>query len=657
MKQIILSFFLLCFTHFAFAQVSGGLSEGKKGTRDDAAIQEGFTQQSTDTTSTKAGEQKVGKIEQYLIVSNENDSTYVDTTLSLKKEYKFNYIRKDNFNLIAFSNMGQTFNTLSYDFKSELLMPDLGARSKHFSFRSLEDINYYHVPTPLTELFYKTGFKQGQVAQGFFTTNLSEQFNFSISYKGLRSLGNYQHIIASSGDFEVTSNYKTKSERYIAKVHFVAQNINNEENGGLTDEGMGYFESGDPEFLDRGVFDVNFEDADNTLKAKRFHLDHRYYIVKPTDSLAKHSLNVNHIMTFDDKYFQFNQSTANDYFGDSFKSTSLSDRATLENFYNEFQLNYSNDLLGDLQFNTSIDNYNYGYDQIVILDGQHITNRLKGNVGAVGGKYHNHFGGFDIYGDAGLNVTGDFSGNYITGKAAYQFNDDLLVSAALNHNAKQPNYNFLLFQSDYINYNWQTNFSTEKTQQLSFNIESEKLLNLAVDYSTISDYAYFKRDEVSGGVKPFQNSSTITYLRVRLDKEIKFGHFALANTLMYQNVQDDKQVLNMPEFVTRNTLYYRNEFFKKALLLETGITFNYFTKYYMNAYDPLLGEFYVQTDREYGNFPRLDFFLNAKIQQTRIYFMVEHFNAALTGYNYYSAPNYPYRDLAIRFGLVWNFFL
>jgi len=25
--------------------------------------------------------------------------------------------------------------------------------------------------------------------------------------------------------------------------------------------------------------------------------------------------------------------------------------------------------------------------------------------------------------------------------------------------------------------------------------------------------------------------------------------------------------------------------------------------------------------------------------------------------NYLSAPNYPYRDFNIRFGLVWNFFL
>ena len=77
----------------------------------------------------------------------------------------------------------------------------------------------------------------------------------------------------------------------------------------------------------------------------------------------------------------------------------------------------------------------------------------------------------------------------------------------------------------------------------------------------------------------------------------------------------------------------------------------------MNAYDPALAEFYIQTNRKYGNFPRFDFFVDGKIRTMRIFLKLEHFNASLSGYNYYSAPNYPYRDMIFRFGVVWNFFL
>jgi hypothetical protein len=76
----------------------------------------------------------------------------------------------------------------------------------------------------------------------------------------------------------------------------------------------------------------------------------------------------------------------------------------------------------------------------------------------------------------------------------------------------------------------------------------------------------------------------------------------------------------------------------------------------MNAYNPLIAEFHIQNEQEFGNFPLIDFFINAKIQQTRLYLIAEHFNSAMTGYDFYAAPGYPYRDFVVRFGLVWNFF-
>jgi hypothetical protein len=78
----------------------------------------------------------------------------------------------------------------------------------------------------------------------------------------------------------------------------------------------------------------------------------------------------------------------------------------------------------------------------------------------------------------------------------------------------------------------------------------------------------------------------------------------------------------------------------------------------MNAYDPVLGEFYVQRNQEIGGFPMVDLFFNAKVSQTRIFFTWEQFNTIFTDKNeQFSAPGYPYRDSVIRFGIVWNFFL
>jgi len=598
------------------------------------------------------------KVTDYLIISSENDTTYVDTTLSIKKDYKFNYLRKDDFGLMPFSNMGQTYNRLTYNFQNTSLMPSFGARAKHFFYMEVEDVNYYRVPTPLTELLFRTAFEQGQLADSFFTVNTSPEFNFSIAYKGMRSLGKYQHLLASSGNFRFTTNYQTKNKRYNAKAHIITQDLLNQENGGLRDDNVQYFETGDPEFLDRSILEVNFENAESMLKGKRFHLDHTYHIIRKRDSLSKNKLSIGHILSFEDKYYEYSQTSANTaYFGNANVTSQLKDKTTLENFYNQFQLNYSNNIIGDLQFNISNNNYNYGYNKIAILNDNTITNRLKGDVFSAGGNYHKYYKGFELNGELGINVSGNFDGNFLKATASFKLNDDISASATLNHNSKAPNYNALLYQSSYENYIWQNSFNNIKTQQLAFKLKYKNWIDLTVDLNTINDYVYFAKDATSQQVKPFQHNATITYLRVKLENELKLGKFALNNTILYQNKQDDNNVLNIPQLTTRNTLYFSSHLFKKAMYLQTGVTLNYFTKYYMDAYNPLLAEFYVQTDKEYGAFPRLDFFINAKIRQTRLYLKAEHFNSSFTGYNYYSAPNNPYRDFTVRFGIVWNFFL
>jgi hypothetical protein len=215
-----------------------------------------------------------------------------------------------------------------------------------------------------------------------------------------------------------------------------------------------------------------------------------------------------------------------------------------------------------------------------------------------------------------------------------------------------------LYQSRYVDYNWANNFKNEKLNQFSFSALT-KWLNASVQYKVLNDHLYFDNttnDITKLTVKPVQYDKTINYLSINANKEIKFWKFGLDVTLLYQKVDQSSEIVNVPELTTRSTLYFSDHVFKKAMLLQTGVTFQYFTEYFANDYNPLIGEFYVQNEKKIGNFPMFDFFVNARIKQARIYLKAEHFNSAMTGYNFYSAPNYPYRDFMVRFGLEWNFF-
>lgn len=589
----------------------------------------------------------------YLKISHTSDTTYVDTTLTIQKYYKLNYLRRDYFDLLPFANTGQTFNAMSFDTEHKQLMPLFGARAKHYNYLEVDDIYYYNVPTPFTELYYRSVFTQGQITNSFFTVNTSKQLNMSIGYKALRSLGKYQYQRTSVGNFWITASYKTKNKRYVLDAHFIGQDLMNQENGGLKKEEIQYFENGEKDYLDRGVFTPNFQNANNMLNGKRYYLQHAFNIVnKPSNVLA-----LKHVISLKDKFYRYEQTAASPLFGDPFQWKQLRDVVKLESFSNKLQLQYRNKLLGRLAVNVGNTNYNYGYNRSLVLNGNYITNRLKGDITSAGATYANKIGRFYVGGDVGANISGAFKGNYLNAKAAIKIAEDINLEGELNHSSRSANYNALLYQSVYSAFNWQTDLKAVNTQQLSFKLKSKKLLNASVDAFTINNYTYFKQTDTLQTIKPFQSAKPITYLRLKANKELRLMNVALDNTVMYQKVTDDSKVLNLPQIIARSTLYYSNHVFKRAMYLQTGVSLNYFTKYYANAYNPVMAEFYVQNQQEIGDFPRIDFFLNGQIRNARIYLKAEHLNSRFTGFNYYSAPNYPYRDFVVRFGIVWNFFL
>ena len=54
----------------------------------------------------KKPEAKILSIEDYKVINIDRDTSFVDTSQSIQKEYKYNYLRKDHFELMPFSNVG-----------------------------------------------------------------------------------------------------------------------------------------------------------------------------------------------------------------------------------------------------------------------------------------------------------------------------------------------------------------------------------------------------------------------------------------------------------------------------------------------------------------------------------------------------------------------
>ena len=604
-------------------------------------------------------------IEDYKIVSIKNDTITVDTSLTIAKDYKFNYLRKDRYGLLPFANTGQGHNTLVYNFDKQSTLPNSVAQSRHFNYLEVEDIKYYYLPTPVTELYFRSAFEQGQQLDAFFTINTSPRLNFSVAYKGLRSLGKYQNALTSTGNFRLAGSYRTKNDRYRINAHWVAQDLLNQENGGLQEQAIEQFTSNDNQFNDRSRLLVNFEDAENILDGTRVYVNHHYKLLGKKDSITDYALKIGHVFNSDDKFYEYRQDAANAIFGEAFQQSNFRDRTNNEETYNELFAVYNDKNLGELKFQANATYYNYGYNSVLIQDTdgdgieERIPNRLQGTIIAVGGGYKNTIGKINIEGNAQVNITGDFDGFNIFGKASYDIAPDKVFSASILSNSRPAGYNHLLYQSNYINYNWHNApiYDNVQTNTLSATLEANKWINLDASASTISNYTYFGIDATDGLVNSFQTNETINHLKITANREVKVGKFGLDATVTFQNVSGQENILNTPDILTRGSLYFTDRLFKKALFLQTGFTVQYFTEYYLNSYDPVLAEFYVQNEQEIGGFPLVDFFVNMKVRQTRIFFKAEHLNSGFTGNDFFSASGYPYRDFNVRFGIVWNFFL
>ena len=703
----------------------------------------------------------------YKVISLNNDTTFIDTTLTIQKDYKLNFTRKDNFEYMSFPNMGQTFNKLAYNFQGNDIFPSIGFTAKQRNYYSLDDIYYYSVPTPTSELMYRSGIKQGQVLDAMLTANTSKQFNVSIAYKGLKSLGKYDYSLSSHKNFRATFNYTTKNKRYTVRGHMYSFDFDNEENGGLTEQSLIYFEDNNPNYSDRSRLETNFDDANNTFEGKRYYVEQsvalfsnrilaktevekkskelveleslqkgprgdaiggrdtdrrreelmrgrppqkqidsaiaanrivKDSIVKPivsdslalvtavvkTDSLLSNPVNLTsadstqvaviavkdsivtkskfdkpfldfrlgNSLLYETKHYYFNQTTANDYFGDAFVDD-IQDHTSYQSFNGQLYLQLNSAYIGSLRVKMNYFNYDYHYNSVLYYDDYTVPDRLEGDALSLGADWSKKLGKLFISGDASTTVIGNMNGSTLKGTIAFQQDSLFTFKGFAEVTSKSPNLNTQLYQSDYIDYNWYNNFSNEVITSFGGEFNSEKLATVQASYNFVDNYVFFNEEGL-----PEQSSETLSYLKVKLIKSISYKKFSLDNTILYQNVTSGQDFFRVPEWTTRNTLYFSSYVFKgKPLYLQTGVTFKYFSNYYMDAYNPLISEFTLQNTDQIGNFPMFDFFFNFQVQRTRFYFKLENFTSSFTGRDYFSAPTYPYRDLQFRFGLVWNFFI
>jgi len=641
-------------------------------------------------------------VKDYKIMYLDGNEQTVDTSLSLEGEYTFNFLRKDYFEYLPFPNMGEGFNKLGYDFHDQALTPQMGARVKHFGYFEKEDVPYYEVPSAYTELFFKTTFQQGQHLDTSLAINTSPKFNIAVSFRGFRSLGKYVSSLSRSRQFRLSTQYQTYNHRYRLRLHQTTQSLENQVNGGLTNNSVYFFEnapnyveadeSGQPVLDENGNENIIFYDgfldrnrlgtqitADNLLEGKRYFMEHRYQLLPIAKDTTAYKAAIGYSASLENKKYQFNQNRTSNYFLESYDVSKVIDSTSFNTLENKLFFDLNSSVVGKLKGTL----YHYKWDYLLGSKEYEkdtlFSNAIQANQLAIQALWKKDLLGINTQISGYQSLKKQYATKALTLNVSRLLLKDVVLAAAYKYRSQPLNFNFYLHQSDYKEYNWeQKDLANQEFNTRFLKFSHPKWGSLSGEWTQINNYTFFNNRtrlvdlNKKFRVEVFQTDKKIDYYKLRLDQRFDFGKFSWVNNVQYQKVnqeQDPEELLsgplalNVPEWLIRSTFMLTSSMFNKSLFFQSGATFVFFTDFYADQYNPLLAEFVTQNNTKIGEYPRVDFFFNAKIQSSRLFLKLENVSAPVehlinidTPYDYYAAPFVPYRDFSVRFGLIWNFF-
>lgn len=575
----------------------------------------------------------------------QGDTILLDTTLNISKLYEFNYRRKDNFEFIKPNNVGQVYNNLSYEIEQSNY-PSIGFNANKSIIKFEDDIYFYDVAYPVTELLFKTVYSQGQLTDVLFTTNINRKLNFSLSFKALRSLGKYQNSLSGSKNFNFTYNYN--SEKFSSKIFYVSQRLEKHENGGLTTISIDDFESKDDVFDERSKLNVKFEDAINIYFKRNFFSKNSFNLTRNNKKLS-----FNHTLLYSTINNAYDQKTINNYYGELNSGLiSAKDNYKFRSISNKISLNLSNLIFDSIE--AGLINFNFEYFNL-----NNNENKIRENSNLFSLKLTKGFEILDLDIDLQKKINGERVGDKYMFMVRTPNSDKIDISLKFISTKSHPGLMYDYYDSSFKNIKWENSNKLISINSIQFKLNDKRFGEFQISGSKIMNYFYVYTDnQIEESYLPVLNqaSFSIDLLKFKYNKNFTFGKFSMENALLLQKVKQKEYVLNLPKYIFRNSFYISEKIFNNVLEIQSGFNFKIFSKFFADEYNPVISTFHTQNEKKIGEYPIVDFFLNAKIRQTRLFFVFEHINSSLTGNKFYYTPSMPYRDSGFRFGLNWNLF-
>ena len=198
------------------------------------------------------------------------------------------------------------------------------------------------------------------------------------------------------------------------------------------------------------------------------------------------------------------------------------------------------------------------------------------------------------------------------------------------------------------NFLWDTLFEKQNILHLNA-FWNYKKYNVSVSYYYLNKFVYLSEE-----LRPMQNENNGNLLQFSSFIPFRYKNFGTTANLNVQYCT--KNVIHVPIFAGKLSIFYIIELFKKRLKIQVGTDLMYNTAYNADAYLPVLHKFYYQTSKKAGNFLFMDLNLTVSIDRINFFFRAGNLLAPAMGYRNFTTPYFPVKDFLISLGINWRFF-
>lgn len=592
-------------------------------------------------------------INDYLYQTQFSEKKIFDTVMTYDKTYIFSqYNNKDNFGRVQFPNVGSGFNPLSYEVNAEQNLSLLPS-NKSYGIIGINDVKYYDVKTPTATFVYHNSIKNGAVLKSTYTQNIGKRFNFALEYMGLRSQGLYRNSLAANNNTLFSGHYLSKSGNYELFAHYLHQNVNNQENGGIVADDL--YQSGNSDFSNRLNAEVNLASSSSQFGYRRYYLSHQF---TPFNS-EKFPFRIRHTIFNQGNKYYYTQNALEGYWynlpAEIVDGFPLSTKKYSNNLSNTVSLVWDNEKF-KLDAGVRYQMIKFGATQTT-LPALEIPNEIKeSRIGAVGNLQ------VKLLDKIQLNSFVEFSngsqfGTYLktTNNLKFEPIKDYFVNAKVNFQSVYPTFNYLLNTSVYTNFNYfLQNVKNQSITEIGGNINLKWFkTELFVNYFRIDNYTYLDAES-----QPNQSQSPLNISQIGGDATFSFGKYHLNTRVQFQNALTNKDLYPMPGFIGRANFFYQTKAFKNAAEIQAGLKVYYFSKFASREYFPILNEYILPRSDSFsiGGQPIADIYINMKVKKMFFFVEGQQIGTLISSNKAYAFPHYPVYDFRLNLGIVWYLF-